>query len=104
MADSDPNNLKEYEAKFRENASVRGYGMEVTQHFPCPFCANPDWLVMPIIEFPPESERDITCEACGRTARMLSSRTGEGMKMELVQTGGEDPPAWLEPAPRRLET
>jgi hypothetical protein len=47
-------------------------------------------------------ESEHTCSECGRSGRSLVQRDASGVRFEFVQTGGDDPPEWLRPAPRRL--
>lgn len=102
---SAPSSLDEYNRRFAANAKVSGYGMDVAQHFPCPFCAAPEWLVIKIMDLAMDSSAMSsarTCKECGRSGRMLLNPTaGGGSSMELVQTGGDDPPPWM-PAIRRV--
>lgn len=85
-----------------ERARSSGYGLDVKQHFPCPFCAHPDWLVVRIIDFarghqPPE------CPSCGRTSRLVFTvLPGGGQEMRLVQVGGPDAPDWMPEPPERV--
>lgn len=97
-----PTTREEYEARFFRHAGTEGFGVEgVTQHFPCPFCAAADWYVVKLLEFGQDSP-ELTCEECGRSGRLLFVRDATGASMEMVQTGGDDPPEWLDPPPRRL--
>lgn len=99
---TEPATKEEYERRYMENYRVEGYGIEgVTNHFPCPFCAAPDWHVVRIIDFgvPPGEgtyhSKPIECQACGRSARYASQRTGGGVTMGMVQTAGPDPAPWV---------
>lgn len=97
---ADPENFETYNALMCQRATVSGFGIDgVTQHFPCPFCAAEDWLVVKLIDFAQDHEE--TCSACGRSARLVYSKTPDSSSMQVVQTGGDDPPEWLVPAPPR---
>jgi hypothetical protein len=94
--------MEEYSAKVMANMAVTGWGIGVTNHTPCPFCAEPDWLVFRVIDTEEAIKRDTTCQHCGRSAKALVQRDAGGVSFEFVQTGGADPPPWLTPAPRRV--
>lgn len=100
---SDPASADEYLRLFHERLRTSGFGFEVTQHSPCPFCAAADWMVCRILDVEDRMRGGaITCSECGRTGRFLVERTAAGLQFEFVQTGGPDPAPWLEPKPRRL--
>lgn len=106
----DPATLEEYNAKFMQGSEVTGYGMDVTQHLPCPFCAHPGFKelqpVAGIVDDRPnidaQMEAEATCENCGRSGRAVVTRDASGVSAEFVQTGGDDPPEYLPPM-RRVE-
>lgn len=88
----------EYEAAYMRNLRLTGYGIEVTHHFPCPFCAMPNWYVVKLIDFA-QSTDSIECRNCERSARFIYRSFRDGSSISLVQTGGPKPPAWLDPPP-----
>lgn len=110
---SQPSSLKEYEELFAKNMHVEGTYLDVSTYMPCPFCAHPDFYVMlPFQGVVPGDDRpDIdeqmsqvaTCENCGRSGKNIVDRNETGVSFEFVQTGGDPPPEWLIPAPRRIE-
>lgn len=91
----------EYEKLYLANHRIEGYGLDVTQHVPCPFCAAPDWQEWPIASVTEAMEVDTKCGSCGRSARAIVTRSEGGVSVEMVQTGGPDPPDYLVPPPRR---
>jgi predicted RNA-binding Zn-ribbon protein involved in translation (DUF1610 family) len=99
---AEPASKEEYEQLYLENYQVTGRGIEgVTNHFPCPFCAAPDWHVVRVIDFG-ESAGPFHCEACGRAARIVVTRdgaialAGAGVTaMTIRQTAGPDAPEWV---------
>jgi hypothetical protein len=91
----------EYEAKFTRNQSISGYGLDVTMHMPCPFCATTGWMVYKILEMEEVSSREHVCSECGRGARMIYTHSGSSTSFEVVQTRGDDPPDYL-PRMRRV--
>lgn len=92
---AEPTTREEYEARYLENYQVTGYGVEgVTNHFPCPFCAAPDWYVVRVVDFG-EPTDPIDCKACGRAARFWVNREGGTTTMGMFQTAGDDPPTWV---------
>ncbi len=95
---TEPTTKAEYERRFKAAYRIEGYGPDITMHLPCPFCAAADWLAQPV--FDPDRPRsgrgpDVTCYGCGRTAAFIHTPTGGGTTVELVQTGGDDPPPWV---------
>jgi hypothetical protein len=100
---SEPASMAEHSAKTIANSVVTGWGIDgVTNHTPCPFCAEPEWLVFRVIDTEEAIKRDTICQHCGRSAKALVRRDTSGVSFEIVQTGGADPPSWLTPAPRRM--
>jgi hypothetical protein len=98
-----PTNMQEFEALYLTNHQITGYGLDgVTQHFPCPFCAAPEWYVVPLSDFNQDSP-NLKCDDCGRSAQYQFARADGGAAMEIVQTGGDDPPDFLKPWPRRVK-
>lgn len=105
---TEPVSMDAYVERFMANQRASGFGFDVTQHFPCPFCAAADWFVVKIADFAPPQEPgtyrspETTCGECGRSGQFVSTRDSNGgVTAEMVQTGGDDPPDWLQPAPRR---
>lgn len=99
-----PQSKEEYEQRFAQNAHASGYGIQnVKQHMPCPFCASPEWLVAGLLELEATSSKETVCNECGRGARTIYHHEGRGdLSFEIVQTRGDDAPAWL-PKMRRVE-
>jgi hypothetical protein len=102
-----PASAKEYAEIYMANLEMTGFGIEgLTEHFPCPFCAARDWYIVRLIAFQTSTD-PIECEACGRSARFIFNEDAGGpmqggsKTMRLVQTGGPDPPHWLDPPPPR---
>jgi hypothetical protein len=99
---SQPQSRDEYLKRFAANQKVSGHGLETTVHAPCAFCAAPDFMVHRIIDIEAAMRQGATCKECGRSAKALFSTLPDGGKQfEIVQIGGDDPPAWLDPPPRR---
>jgi transcription elongation factor Elf1 len=94
--------MESYSRLYTERSQPSGYGLEVKQHFACPFCAHPDFWVAPLMDVPSVLTQEATCEHCGRSAKTLFENVMGGQHFELVQTGGDDPPEWLVPAPKRI--
>lgn len=99
---SDLASAEEFRLRYHANYHADGKGLAVSAvHMPCPFCAAPDWMCYRVFDGIPE--HDHACGACGRTARIIRARSGGVTRLELLQTGGDDPPGWLEPTPRRIQ-
>ncbi len=104
-----PRDAAEYQARFHANSQVGGYGLEVHQHMPCPFCAAPGWATWYIAgelagkpSLDDQMRAESTCSECGRSGKAIVIRDAHGVSAEFVQTGGDDPPTWLTPPPRRV--
>lgn len=106
---NDPATLDEYNAKAMRSQRITGYGAGVVTHFPCPGCAAPDWLAFPItaaLNGYAGVQDSTACKECGRSFRMVITVTGGGAaaggstESAIVQTGGEDIPAYLPPMER----
>jgi len=97
-----PTNMDEYNQRFKDNMKIEGFGLDVTQVFPCPFCAAPDWMTTKIIEVEQEMQKEHTCSECGRSAKSIVVRDDSGIRFNIVQTGGDDQPDWFEPKMQRI--
>lgn len=98
-----PTNREDFERAFVLNTKVEGLGFDVTQILACPFCAAPDFQTVRIITAHGDLAKPALCEVCGRAGRMIVVAHGTGTDAEFVQTGGDDPPEWMRPWPRRVE-
>lgn len=96
-----PTSMDEYNAMFAQNSYVDGFGPEVASHVACPFCAAPNFMTLKPMEM--ALSDDLTfegiCEECGRSGRSVMKRDASGSAMNFEQTGGDDPPPWLQPPP-----
>lgn len=97
-----PRNLAEYTARATINCRVEGYGADVVTVVACPFCAAGGFWRLPIVNVRGPMEKETTCGECHRKARALFKVSRGSIEFEVVQTGGDDPPDWLEAAPRRV--
>jgi hypothetical protein len=101
---SEPGSLDEYNAKYMRNMKMEGFGINGTKmHQPCPFCAEPDFVIFPIFEMEKHMSRPHTCKSCGRSAKCIFEHVAGGVQMEIVQTGGLEPFPYL-PKMRRIDT
>ena len=105
MAKSDPKDFDSYVKKFHKNQKVTGAGIEgVRTHIPCAFCAEEDFWVLSVLDANEEMKQNTTCKHCGRSGKMVYHvDTPNSKEFEFMQTGGEDPPVWLDPKPRRID-
>lgn len=97
---ADPKTKAEFESLYHSNARVSGYGALVTQHLPCPFCAAPDWLDVPIAKLALEGSQKVfgtprTCVECKRTAKVLVAETASMTSMRLLLIEGDEPAEYL---------
>jgi hypothetical protein len=97
----DPTNMEEYNHLYMLRTKITGFGIEVMQHLPCPFCAAPEMLTMSPWEMATtwgdHHVEEHTCDHCGRSIRLTFERTGEGSSIKSEQCGGDPQPEWLEP-------
>lgn len=98
MADCE--NMDAFNAKFKKNMKIDGFGLDVMLHVPCPFCADPDALVHKVIDTVSAYEKGARCKGCGRGFRGIFTQHRGGTTFLIVQTAGDDPPAWLPRMPR----
>ena len=80
---------------FPESQKISGYGMDVTVHMPCPFCAAPEWMIFKILEQEEVSSKEHVCKECTRGARMIYTHDGPSTSFEVVQTQGPDSPDFV---------
>ena len=94
--------LEDYELRFGQHRKVSGRGEDALCRFPCPFCAAPDWYVVPALEFGRGEMEPHYCIECERSARFLFSadRLDQSVNAELVQCSGPPTPEWMK-QPRR---
>ncbi len=100
----EPQNADEYLKRFSANHRIWGHGIgNVWQSFPCPFCAAPDFMVFELLQAEEIFARGATCRECDRSAKAIITNMPNGKSIEMVQTGGPDQPAWLNPQIRRVD-
>lgn len=97
-----PQSKQEYEQRFAENMSLSGYGLDVTQHMPCPFCAAPAFVTYRIMEMTDVLSKGAECKECGRAMKIIFETDGQLTVMRMVQTKGDAPPPWVVPMERRF--
>lgn len=104
---SEPKSMVEFGVKYQANLRYEGFGGQTKTIFPCPGCAEPDWLEFPVTAAMDEYKSvqlPKQCAKCGRTFRLVITRTATEIRQELIQLGGADLPDWYEPKPRRVPT
>jgi hypothetical protein len=106
VATTDPANYQDYLKKTHKHTKLEGFGLEeITQHQPCPWCAEPGFWIFHVLDIKEVTSQDTTCQHCGRSGKLLYHEdTDSSTVFELVQTGGEDAPSWFDVAPRRIDT
>jgi len=95
--------MEKYAAKYEENTRIEGFGEETAVIAPCPFCAEPGWLRYKILETEKQLAQGAECRMCGRGAKVVFTGTRDAIRMEFVQTAGDDPPAWFTHKMRRVD-
>lgn len=101
--DMTPKNADEYAERFQKSYKIEGFGENVQIHMPCPFCAAPNFIVHGIMETAPALSQGATCCECGRSARaIITEENPDSHQLEIVQTGGPDQDAWMQPPIRRV--
>ncbi len=96
-----PQTKSEYLEKFARNQKFSGSGLNTTTHYPCPACAEPEFMTHKVLEVEETLERGATCRHCKRGFKAIINRTPGGVTFEFVQTQGDDLPDWL-PKMRRV--
>lgn len=99
-----PTNREEYDERFDRNYRETGTGENLVRHLPCPFCAAAGWHEDSAATAG-QTTTPILCVACGRSAQIVRTEHGRSQvpDVELVQVAGPDAPAYMDPAPRRVE-
>jgi hypothetical protein len=93
---NEPDSLDEYNIRYAENMRIEGYGVDgVRTHVPCPFCAEPDWLVHGILDVEERYAKGAVCERCHRGVRALIRKEAGTTTLHFVQTEGPDAPVWF---------
>lgn len=101
---AEPLSAQAYIEKFHANQKIEGFGIDkVTIHVPCPFCAEPDFMLYTILEVEKALEAGATCKHCNRGSKAIIHRENGGMSFEMVQTCGDEPSDWLVPKMRRID-
>ena len=90
--------FEDYKIKFYGNQKLSGYGLYTTMHVPCPFCAEPDFMVHRILDPEAAYTQGAVCAHCKRGMRGIIRRDVGSVWCSFVQTCGDPPPPWL-PAP-----
>jgi len=101
-ADKAQTNHEEYLERFQRNSKITGYGIgRVYQTVACPFCAAPDFARYEILQMQEVMSQPHECKECGRAAKLIFAHSNTGVAFEMVQTKGDDQPAWLNMPPIR---
>ena len=91
---------EDYEKRFGENYRIEGFGLDVTIHSPCPFCAAPDFMDYKILDVRQALQEEHVCAECGRGMKgTVADAVHDEVTVQVHQTQGEDPPPFI-PIPR----
>ena len=90
----------EFNEKHEANSRISGSGSETTLHMPCPFCAEPDFLVHRIVDADAAYAKGAVCKFCRRGVRRVVNCGQVGWTTEAVQTCGPDVASWQRPIRR----
>lgn len=97
----DPPDLDAYNTLFLAGSGITGHGITgVAQKFPCPFCAQPGWAEIKILDFKTAITEVRVCTNCLRSACGRITPTAGGATIEMLQAGGDPPPDYLPPMNR----
>jgi hypothetical protein len=91
---------EEFDDKWERNSTISGSGSEATVHSPCPFCAEPDFLVHRVVDTSAAYSAGAVCKHCRRGVRRVVNAGPIGWTQEFVQTCGPDAPSWQRPIRR----
>ncbi len=97
----DPKDLDTYNAQYQDGTEYVGYGLETGMKVPCPFCTAPGFMEYRIMGCAEVMAREHICGRCKRGMKAIIKKAGGNTSMEMVQTRGDGPPAYLGPI-RRL--
>lgn len=87
----DKNKVDAFNEKYKNNYHVEGFGIgNVHVHYPCPFCAEPEFMVVEIMETETKLTEEHVCKSCQRGCKALFQRTELETQFEMVQTCGPD--------------
>jgi hypothetical protein len=91
---SEPASKEEFEAKFEKNTAYYGKYLGTGMKMPCPFCAEPDFLVYLIIEVNEKLKEGAVCKHCQRGCKGIVVENPGSISFRMVQTSGDDPSPW----------
>lgn len=102
-----PKTAEEFKERYIKNNTVdfEGDPFREVRHLPCMFCGAPDQILLHGNRVQEDLERGGTCLDCGRGIRVVFSgdtRLHDGVKYEIFQTVGDEPPDYISPKPRRV--
>lgn len=100
----EPTSASEYEQRYKANTRISGFGVDVVTHFPCPFCAAPDFMAAPILGLTAALAKGGSCAECGRSARAKVEETENQTTVSLFQTGGPPASPWIPVAMAKADT
>lgn len=84
-----------YERRYSYSQRTEGSGQDMLVYAPCPFCAAPNWLVHTLADTEKMYRLGAKCHECGRSARAIYKTYAGYNWIELVHSGGKQPPEWL---------
>jgi hypothetical protein len=99
-----PMPVDDWIAVFNDDVKVAGVAaFGITLHVPCPVCAAPDLVVSRMPDAADALAAGASCAVCDRSfAAELTRSVNASRLIEVVQTGGDDAPAELDPPIRRV--
>lgn len=99
----DPATLEDYNHLQHQNYSTSGFGFGNIQiKTPCPFCAQPGFHEYELLQCQEVLAKETVCSYCKRGMKAIFKEDSNSIEFELVQTQGDDPPAYL-PKMRRVD-
>lgn len=100
---SECTSLEDFRKKQKNNLHMEGIGKDTTIYIPCPYCAEPEFIVTKMTESGPKWLAGAVCASCGRGMQSLViTDLNGGRKLEFVQIVGSAPPDWMAVKPRRV--
>ncbi len=95
LPDTEPKTREEYEHRAASHMAISGFGMDVTQHFPCPACSARDWMVIRILDLDTKGAEPTRCRECGRTLRIEFNRSSFSTSFRVLLVEGPDVSPWV---------
>jgi hypothetical protein len=93
---TEPKDHGEYARRYNDNCRITESKDGTIMHLPCPFCAASDFISYQLMETETALNTEIVCRECQRGLRTIIHKSHGQLRLEFIQTRGNDPPPWVE--------